>query len=283
VAELGDSRAREQGWLSLMVKPNSEEGQDRYIVPGLARGLELLKLCARSDTGVTIGDAAKALEISRSSAFRLLYTLEHTGFVLRGSDERRFLLGPEVMGLRGIFASHLDLADAARPLMEPLRDSAGLSVHLAVREEREIVYVVSLSGKKRVTTNIGVGTRLPAHATSMGRILLGALTDTEIRGLFRGVRLEAATSDTPTTVATLISLVRSDAARGHVVSLGTFDPQIWSIAAPVHDSNGRIVAALSCSCPAASATRAWFTETLRPMVCATARDVSRRIGFVPVP
>jgi DNA-binding IclR family transcriptional regulator len=264
-----------------MIKAVAQERQDRYIVPGLARGLKLLKLCAGSDNGVTIGDAATALEISKSSAFRLLYTLERTGFVVRGADERRFLLGPEIMGLRGTFDSHLDLAEAARPLIEPLRDSTGLSVHLAVREEREIVYVVSLSGKNRVTTNIGVGTRLPAHATSMGRILLGALTDAKIRALFRGVRLESATSATPTTVAQLLSLVRADAARGHVFSLGAFDPQIWSIAAPVHDSNGRIVASLSCSCPAGSATRAWFTETVGPMVCSTARDLSRRIGFRP--
>jgi len=264
-----------------MTKPVARERQDRYIVPGLARGLKLLKLCAGSNNGVTIGDAAKALEISKSSAFRLLYTLECTGFVLRGADERRFLLGHEIMGLRGTFESHLDLAEAARPLMEPLRDSTGLSVHLGVREEREVVYVVSLSGRNRVTTNIGVGTRRPVHATSMGRVLLGALTDAEIRALFRGVRFESAASDTPTTVAQLLRLVRADAARGYVLNFGAFDPQIWFVSAPVHDSNGRIVAALGCSCPAASATRAWFLETIRPMVCATARDVSRRIGFHP--
>lgn len=261
-----------------MPKSKAKQDHDRYLVPGLKRGLELLQICTRHPAGLGLTEAAQMLGISRSSAFRLLYTLENLGFVRRGADQRKFFAGIQVMNLRAN-AVQTDIGAAARERMESLRAATGASVHLGVRDGREIVYTLSLSGLKRVTTNIGVGTRLPAHATSMGRLLLGDLPDAELRALYRNARLEAHTEHTVTTLNRLADLVHADAERGYVVSEGSFDTGIWSIAAPVHGHSGRVVAAISITCPAHSVDRSQFRGPMREQVCATAEEISAFLGY----
>ena len=261
-----------------MTKPNVEPIQDRYIVPGLKRGLDLLQMCARQPAGLVLSDAAQTLGISRSSTFRLLYTLEKLGFVQRGADERKFFVGLQVVNLRAK-AVRTDVGETAREPMERLRAVTGMSVHLALRDSREVVYIHSLSGQGRVTTNIGVGTRLPAHATSMGRLLLSALSDRELRALYRNVRLEAYTNQTTTAMTKLVEQVRADADRGYVASEGFFDSAIWSVAAPIRNQSGSVCAAISVTCPANSVEKSQLRGPMKDRVCATAEAISAFMGY----
>lgn len=254
-----------------------DSAPDRYIVPGLKRGLELLQICTRQPAGLGLTEAAQSLGISRSSTFRLLYTLEQLGFVRRGTDQRKFFAGLQVMNLRASVIQ-TDVSEAASEPMERLRSATGSSVHLSVLDGREVLYIRSLSGLRRVTTNIGVGTRLPAHATSMGRLLLGALSNAELRALYRNVRLAAHTAQTVTSVAKLGELLRADAERGYVMSEGYFDADIWSIAAPVHDHSGSVVAALSITLPANSIDKSQFRGPIKDQVRSVASGISAALG-----
>jgi DNA-binding IclR family transcriptional regulator len=261
-----------------MSKPKADPKHDRYVVPGLKRGLELLLACTRQPAGLGLTDAAQTLGISRSSAFRLLHTLEKLGFVRRGADQRRFYAGLQVMNLRAN-AVQTDIGAAAGEPMERLRRTTGSSVHLGVRDGTEVLYIHSLSGLRRITTNIGVGTRLPAHATSMGRLLLSAMSEAELRALYRNVKLEAHTDQTVTALTRLADQIRADAARGYVVSEGMFDPAIWSIAAPVHSYSGSIVATISITCPANSFEKEQFRGPMKDQVRAVADEISAFLGY----
>jgi DNA-binding IclR family transcriptional regulator len=254
------------------------DNHGRYMVPGLERGLRLLELVSHSAGEVNLSDAARALGISRSSAFRLVYTLENMGYLRRGSDERKFRLGPQVLRLGSGLLAGLDIVDLAQKPLEELRSKTGASAHLAVRDGTDILYVISLPGRQRITTNIHVGTRLPAYATSMGRILLSDLEPQELRELYKGARLKAFTEHTPTSVGRLAEAVKADAERGHVVSRGHFEPEIWSIAAPVFDHTGRITAAISVTYPSSVVDRGTFEGATKEQTCQAARDISALLG-----
>ncbi|MGC4029292.1 MAG: IclR family transcriptional regulator [Steroidobacteraceae bacterium] len=260
-----------------MPKLKTESIEDRYIVPGLKRGLELLQLCTRHSGGIALTDAAQHLGISRSSTFRLLYTLEKMGFIRRAADERKFVAGLQVMNLRANVVQ-TDVGAAAAEPMRRLRIATGASVHLGARDGRDLLYTHSLSSLARVTTNIGAGTRLPAHATSMGRLLLSELSEADLRALYRNVRLEARTEHTVTTVGRLVEQVRADAERGYIISEGNFDPAIWSIAAPIRNHTGAIVAAISITLPAGTVEKSQFRGPLKDQVCAAAAEISAFLG-----
>lgn len=263
-----------------MPKQKKEPVEDRYIVPGLKRGLELLQLCTRDPGGIALSDAAHRLGISRSSTFRLLYTLENMGFIRRAEDERKFIPGLQVANLRANVIQTSVSAAAMEP-MRRLRVATGASVHLGARDGRDLIYTHSLSSLSRVTTNIGPGTRLPAHATSMGRLLLSTLSDAELRALYRNTKLEVRTEHTAPTVSRLITQVRADIERGYIISEGNFDPVIWSIAAPIYGGAGTMVAAISITVPAGTVEKSSLRGSLKDMVCETASEISAFLGYLP--
>lgn len=254
---------------------------ERYNVPGLERGLKLLELLAEPGCELSLSQAARELGISRSSAFRLFYTLEHLRYLRRGNAEHKFRLGHQVLRLGFGLLAGLDIVDIAQKPLETLREITGGSAHLGVRDRTEVLYIISLPARQRVTTNIHLGTRLPAYATSMGRILLGDLQAPEIRDLYKGVRLKAFTDQTPTSITQLCEKVATDRERGYVLSRGHFESDIWTIAAPVFDHSGRIIAAASVTYPANTVNRATFEGLTKDQVCGTAREISLLLGHQP--
>lgn len=224
---------------------DTAEPRDRYVVPGLERGLRMMEELARRGAPASLSDLARSLGVNRSTAYRLACTLEGMGYVAREPGGKGYRLGTRVLGLGFTYLNSLELVDLARPHLEKLRDDTGTSAHLAVREGAEIVYVSRVASTNHLTSNVTVGTRLPAHATSMGRILLMERPEAEIRALFGDRTLPAFTGFTPTSVDRLLGVLAEDRARGHVVSRSSFESGIASIAAPVRDAEGRIIAALS--------------------------------------
>jgi DNA-binding IclR family transcriptional regulator len=233
------------GQSAVEARADAAEARDRYVVPGLERGLRMMEELARRGAPMGLSELARSLGVNRSTAYRLACTLEGMGYVVREPNGKGYRLGTRVLGLGFTFLNSLELVDLARPHLEKLRDDTGTSAHLAIREGREIVYVSRVASTHHLTSNVTVGTRLPAHATSMGRILLMDRPEAEIRSLYADAALPAFTGFTPTTVDRLVAVLAEDRARGHVVSRSSFEAGIASIAAPVRDAEGRVIAALS--------------------------------------
>ena len=254
------------------------KNHDRYIVPGLRRGLTILQLFNRSRAELTLSGIAKTMGVPRSTAFRLLYTLESMGFVERVRGDRGYRLCTRILTLGFEYLASLDIVDVSRPFLELLRDDTGASSHLAVRDGREIIILSRVPTRHPLTSTAVIGGRRPAHATPMGRMMLCELPEAEIEALYRGAALKPYTDQTPTTVAQLLAILRKDRARGFVVSRGSFEIGGASIAAPIRNAAGEIVAAIEIAGPNPAFNLDELDTRLKDLVCKAAREISARLG-----
>lgn len=222
-------------------------------VPGLERGVAILRLFRRDRLHLSAPQIADELHIPRSTVHRLLATLADLGLVRR-VDESRFALAAGVLTLGHECLASLDVVSLAEPLLAGLRDETGWSTHIAVRQSRFVVYLARHASRAAVTTNIAVGTSLPAHATMMGRILLSSLEPQELRSLYAGVELTEHGPETPRTLAALEALIETDRARGFAVSTGFYQQGVAAVAAPVFDGSRKVIAAINATAPAEQQT-----------------------------
>ena len=253
---------------------------DRYVVPGLQRGLQLMAQFSRETPELSGADLSRRLDLPRASVFRLLQTLEHMGFIERVGDSANYKLGIAVLRLGFEYLASLELTELGRPVLESLTAATGLSAHLVVRDAREVVFVAKAMGRASLFNSIQVGARLPAHATVLGRVLLGELTLPDLRELYAGQTLQAFTSQTPTTLARLKQMVDDDKLRGYGISQGGYETGISTIAAPVFDDRHRVTAAVSVTVPA-NQVNADQLDELVAQVRAGAARLSHRISHLP--
>jgi len=222
-----------------------DNASDRYTVPALERGLRMLGEFNRDTRVIGAPEFARRLGLPRSTVFRLLSTLEAMGFVERQGNDYR--LGVAVLRLGFEYIASLELTELGQPLLQRLCDEIRCPVNIVVRDGRFIVYVAKVTPPTPFTSAVRVGTRLPAHATVLGRILLEDLTLPELRALYPEKRLEEFSHSTPKTVLELFDMVERDRHRGYVLGEGFFEASISTIAAPVRDDSGHIVAALGAT------------------------------------
>jgi DNA-binding IclR family transcriptional regulator len=216
--------------------------------------------------------------MTRSAAYRLVYTLAELGFLVRDSERKTYRLGPRVLSLGFAYLASQELAEIARPHLEALRDRTDCSAHLAVLEGTEIVYIARFADKKALTSRIHIGTRFPAHATSMGRAILAQLPAEEVRRRFAGRTLARFSAVTPTTLKALAATLDADRARGYIVSRSSFEAGIASVAAPVFDAEGAVVAAINISTPESTVTAGALEAAIKDQVVHAAKTISEWLG-----
>jgi DNA-binding IclR family transcriptional regulator len=241
---------------------------DRYLVPGLVRGLEVLAAFTEKTPRLTPGEIAAALGVTRSAIFRVLYTLTELGFLLHDPASGRYALGPALLRLgHGILPAR-DVLPVALPVLESLRDATGWSAHCGVLERAEVVYLLRVPARRGMRSIVHVGSRLPAATTAMGRVLLAGLDDAGIAALYRDRGFAA-----------IAKRARADRARGHVLHLGEFEAGVASVAAPLRDAAGSVVAAINLSAPLVEATEA-RRRGARDALLEAASAISRQLGWV---
>lgn len=254
--------------------------EDRYHVPALARGLQLLTQFNREQRELSGAELSRMLGLPRASVFRMLCTLEQGGFLERCPDGVSYKLGLGVLRLGFELLASMELTELGRPVIEELRERSGHSAHLVVRDGREVVFVAKVPGRNAMFHSIQVGARLPAHATVLGRVLLADLSPAELAALYQDRSLSAYTAMTPTTLAELSARIAEDRARGYGVSMGGYETGISSIAAPVLNAQGRVVAAVSISMPHERIAEPQLAPLVEA-VCAAARQMNERLRHQP--
>ena len=218
---------------------------ERYLVPGLVRGIEILRLFNAERRAITAPEMARELGIPRTTVFRIAQTLEHLNLLARDDGGTAYRLGAGLLGLGFEYVASLDVTEIGRAELEGLREATGCSVHMVVRDGTDVVVVMKVAGRSAFSGSLNVGTRLPAHATVLGRMLLVDLSDLEIQQLYGGAKLARFSDQTPRTISDLTRLLAQDRARGYAVSNAFFESGISSVAAPVRDHTGRAVAAIN--------------------------------------
>ncbi|MGI3782763.1 MAG: IclR family transcriptional regulator domain-containing protein [Janthinobacterium lividum] len=215
------------------------------FVQSLARGLAVLTVFDAEHRRLSSSDVAAATGLSRATARRLLHTLVELGYMR--TDGRLFAPTPQVLRLGTSYLSGLGLPELAQPHLERLSAEVGESTSMAVLDGTDIVYVARVTTRRIMTVDITVGTRFPAFATSMGRVLLAGLADTELDAYFTRAVL---TPPTPTTthaepeLRRILDQVRD---QGWALNAEELEPGLHSVAAPVHGAARTVVAAVNVS------------------------------------
>jgi DNA-binding IclR family transcriptional regulator len=256
---------------------SSAPPDERYLVPALIRGLTILQRLSGESRGLTLSEVAAALGVTRSSAYRLLFTLGHMGFVVSDADTKTYALGPEVLRLGYGYLASRDLVEVATPHLVRLRDRTGWSAHLGELQGRDVVYLARVATRRSIASTVHVGTRLPARATTMGRILLSGLSPDEVRDLYRDQPYSSEAGQG--SLADLDAQLATDRANGVVVQVSGYEPGVASVAAPVRDTSGKIIAAINISAVALLTTETDLQGPLTAEVVTTAQAISHDLGF----
>jgi len=245
-------------------------------VHSLERGLAVIRCFSAERPRLTLAEVARQTGLSRAAARRSLITLHTLGYV--GSDDRQFYLTPRVLTLGYAYLSSLSFADVAQSHLTDLANDVHESCSASVLDGFDIVYVARAATKRIMTISLSVGTRLPAHATSMGRVLLAALPDEALDAYVDSATLAPLTERTIVDRDRLRAELEKTRARGWCLVDQELEHGVRSIAVPVHDAAGRVVAAVNTS---AHATRVPLTTLQRSFlpklrVCAAAIDAELR-------
>ncbi|MGE0735186.1 MAG: IclR family transcriptional regulator [Alphaproteobacteria bacterium] len=251
---------------------------ERYRVPALARGLALLEAFGADRKSLSLVELSRAIGLSRSSAYRLVFTLSELGFLVREPESKNYRLGARVLNLGFTYLASQELIELARPHLEALRDTTNCSAHLGVLDGTDIVYVARVPDHKALTSRVHVGTRLPAHATSMGRAMLSRYSEADVRARFKGKPLKSFTSQTATTLDALVARLAEDRTHDVIISRGAFESGIASVAAPLLDAEGRAVAAINISTPASTLRGRELETSFTDAVRAAAQAISQWLG-----
>ena len=238
----------------------------------LARGLDVLRaLGADPGGGMPLTAVAEATGLARATARRSLLTLEHLGYAGRGPDGQRFVLRPRVLELGCARLSGLGLTDIAQPHLADLVRRVGESASLAVLDGSDIRYVARVPTVRIMSIDITVGTRFPAYATAMGRVLLAGLPAGERPAL--PAELPALTGHTVTSAGRLTAVLDEAAAQGHALVDQELEEGLRSLAVPVRDGRGRVVAALNVAQHAGRGS----AEAMRAAMLGALRETAARV------
>lgn len=253
---------------------------DKYTVPGLDRGLRILREFTRHEQVLSAPELARRLGIPRSTVFRLLSTLERLGLVERDASGRDYCLGLGVLRLGFECLASKELTELGKPILEKLRDQINYTCNLVVRDGRSVVYVVRSVVSSPYSNTVQLGTRLPAHATVLGRVLLSELSFTQLQELYPEERLQAVTDQTPNTVAELYRRIQADKNAQCIFEPAYFEPSIATLAVPVRGERGAVVSALGVTLPSSHAADAAVVATLTRAACAAATELSQLLDHI---
>lgn len=245
---------------------------DSYV-QSFARGLEVIRSFNAQAPRQTLSEVAAATGLTRAGARRILLTLQTLGYV--ASEGKQFSLTPKILDLGFAYLSSMPIWNRAEPVMEALVRQVQESCSAAVLDAADIVYVLRVPTHKIMSITLGVGSRLPAYCTSMGRLLLADLGDEEARARLAASTREAFTRHTVTDIDTLLAKVAQARRQGWCLVNQELEEGLISVAAPIVNSAGRTVAALNISGQANRTNAKVMQETMLPALLAAAQTISR--------
>jgi len=245
----------------------ADASENREFVTALARGLDALRICARYPNGMTLSAVARELSLPRAAVRRSLLTLSAMGYV--SQTGAIFQITPKVLDLAAGMMN-LPLPKLAHPVLQQLSDTLQESASVAILDGLDILYVARSESRRILSVDLGIGARLPAWCTSMGRVLLAYLSESQRRE-HMPIELVARTPRTITDrvlLSTLLDRIRDD---GFCIQDQELEMGLRSVAVPIWGAEGRVVAALNVSTQAA---RTPFSQLEKQVVSAAKRSAA---------
>ncbi len=226
-----------------------DQGGDRDFVASLEKGLLVIEAFDANRQRLTLSDVAKITGITRAAARRYLRTLTKLNYA--EFDGRYFSLSPRILRLGYAFLSSTSLSSRLQPSLERISEETGESSSAAMMDGDDIVYIARSATRRIMSIGLGVGSRLPAHCTSLGRAILAHQPDEVVEAYLERVRLEARTPKTITSKAKLREVLQATRGRGYAIVDEELELGLRSIAVPLIQRNGQVTIALNISAQAA--------------------------------
>ncbi|SIQ92562.1 transcriptional regulator, IclR family [Rhizobium sp. RU35A] len=245
--------------------------RDTDFIGGLAKGLRVIEAFGEAEPRLSISDVAKLTGLDRATARRCLLTLAELGYA--DYDGKFFTLTPRILRLGHAYLSATPLPHIVQPFLDQLSETVSQSASVSVLDGAEIVYVARASQRRVMSINLMPGSRLPAACASMGRVLLAALPEAEARALIGPAPLKAYTPRTKTDPEEVMAELAEVRGQGYAVIDQELELGLCSIAVPLADARGRVVAALNIGAPAAQVAAAGMADRYLPALQAVARQL----------
>lgn len=246
---------------------------------GLAKGLQVIRAFTRDHSALTLSEVAGIAGMPAATARRCLLTLEELGYVTRRG--RSFLLRPKVLELGAAYLESMDIEHLTQTHLEELARQTGDSAALSVLDGNDIVYVARTSVRTLVRLEAHVGSRFPAHVTSMGRVLLAGLPPERLDQYFRTQKFAAFTDQTVTDPKRVRQLIDECRRNGYSAVEDELAYGVVAVAVPVHDQSGRVVAALNSSSHSRRVSKSKLVRDRLAMLKQASRAISAELARVP--
>jgi DNA-binding IclR family transcriptional regulator len=254
----------------------------RYSVPPVVRAIRLLQAISDGETATNLKQTALALGINRTTLMRLLHTLEAARFIEPIPNGNGYRIGLGLVGLVARAASYSqDLMVSATPIVTRLAETLGLSAHLAVLDGTDALFLLRQVPNVPLASNIQPGSRIPAYATTLGRIILAYWPAQRVTELFRETKFRPFSEHTPRSLKSFHAVLAADRAAGHAWSDGHYTPGVCSAGFAVFDRTSRPIAAINVTGPQflfkeSAQRRKEIIEAVR----GAAHELSSRLGSV---
>jgi DNA-binding IclR family transcriptional regulator len=246
---------------------------DTSPATAVERALNILEATANRRDGLTNSEISHKLGIPKSSASYILRTLERRGYLRRDTESGRYRLGLKILSLGGDARANLDLAEVALPFMQALQERIHLTIHLAVLDQGEAVYIEKVEAPGFFKVNTWVGRRMYLHSTSVGKCLLAWLPKAEVETLLRQQGMKKRTPKTISSVPRLLADLETVRGQGHAMDDEENSLGARCLGAPVFDAMGNVTASLGVS-----GTLTQMDEANLPRIMDALKETARRIS-----
>ena len=254
--------------------------ESRYQVEALARGLAILELFTREVPTLSLSEVVAALEINKSTAYRFLTTLETLGYLERDPSSRRYCPSLKVLQL-GFRAINLDVRHVARPYLERLAEELCETVSMGVMNETDVIYIDRVRNRSIVGVVLEVGSRLPAHAVTIGKVLLADYSQDKLDIFFEKADLKEYGPKTILSREGFLAELSLAREQGYAVCDEELASGLRAAGAPIRDHHGKSIAAINVSGSVSTISIERLKTEIVPAVVETARQISQAIGYVP--
>lgn len=250
--------------------------QASYPIESVENAARVL-LMLRTQRHLRVAEVATELGIARSSAHRMLTTLQGQGLLRQDPSTRTYAAGPQLVQIGVAVIGATDLRADARPTIERLCQSTGETVHLVVLDGSSILFLDGVEGRYAIRAAERTGDRAPAHASAAGKVLLAALTKDELHERYPAGRIRGGTDAARSSRRALEQELEAVREQGYATNLGESEPGLHALAVPVRDTSGAVRAAISVSGPSVRLTEAALGEHAS-MAIEAAEQLSRTLG-----
>ena len=259
-------------------KDEKTKAGPRYLIKSLQKGLMVLEAFARSAHPMTLQEIAGELGIGPTTMFRFLHTLEKTGFIEKDIKHKTYRLTPKVLTLGYAVFHSSDLWQTAHPYLVKTSARLNETMNMAILDGTDILYIDRIKTQKILQINLEIGSKLPAYCTSMGRVLLSGLPEDEAREILSASKREKFTEKTLTDINAIERVLEKTRREGYALNDGELAPELKSIAAPVRNETGRVVAAVNIAVHASQYDVSKMKKVLLPALKETTQTISAALG-----